>query len=252
MRDQGLKESVGRLFSTGMVALLFSAFVFSGASEAGKLSLNATFLHQDEDSEAQYQSILSSVNPYWFDDQPGKTVLNISPGDCFSITSWVVGLNAPQTVGPVTACLAPSEVSVQELNDWLRQDEGDEMAPDLGIPLVLDPNSPPDHWTNPIPVAGQLFVKACGDESFSHYGNLLFEEGSISVVSEVDAKGERLLDVDIQGAVFEAGQTSWQAIRDQCDEDQILPEASLAGLSDDQRRLLFPRRQLEIPTKGIK
>ena len=214
-----------------MVTLLFSAFVFSGVSEAGKLSLNATFLHQDEDSDTQYQSTLSSVNPYWFDDQPGKTVLNISPGDCFSITSWVVGLNEPQTVGPVTACLAPSEVSAQELNGWLQQDDGAEMPSDLGIPLVLDLNGLPDHWTNTIPVAGQIFVKACGDESFSHHGNLFFGEESISVVSAVDAKGERQLDVDIQGAVFEAGQTSWEAIRDQCDEDQILPEASLAGLT---------------------
>ena len=28
--------------------------------------------------------------------------------------------------------------------------------------------------------------------------------------------------------------------------------ALFAALTDDQRRLLFPRRQLEIPTKGIK
>ena len=123
----------------------------------------------------------------------------VRPGSCFTTVGWVVAAMPPGLTAPAEVCLADDAASESAFDAWMA---GQKVAdPSLTIGLV-GAGTPPTSWSNPAPVAAQLFLRGCGAGAFRRLAALQIAPGGLSVHASVDAGGESQLDVMATGAVL--------------------------------------------------
>lgn len=194
------------------------------------VSLAAEFEHQN------YRTILGVVSPLILAEGVSgwKATFIIEHGGCFGIGSWE---SDAQEVGPTVICIANATVSMEEFNLWVEARGKGGLDPNLMIPLELSQTDVVEAgqnnkqiWTNPAQVTAQIILR-CGDSQFRKYGELMFGEGALSFEKWINEAGQPQVNISGEPVVLSQDDETWKFIRAHCDDEQILPEATVDGLS---------------------
>jgi hypothetical protein len=229
------------LFRKVLVIVIVLLPLSAGAEEEVPIGINVIFSHSTQYD--QYSTILSITANWRFSRDSAAHITatyHPDPGGCLATASWQINDLHDVQVGPVPICMTSADVSIDEFNRWAVQRKWPCIDPAIVFPLrVKEPEefintgqATAQQWVNAEPVTAKIFMRSCGDGQFLHYGDLFFDSGKLLFSLETDMKGDLQVAVSADDVFLYHDEETWQYVLTECDEKNILPGISEAGVRE--------------------